>query len=103
MRIFFILFIASFSLTCCEAQVRDSSNMQRKSIEQVLEDNRDPLLSTPGVQGFYQGQLESGEDCIVIMVLNVTPEIKSKFGDTLEGYPIVLEEGGEIRPLDRKE
>lgn len=73
--------------------------MQRKPIEKVLKENQEMLLAVPGVQGFYQGLLDDGSDCIVIMVDKLTDDNLSKLPDTLEGYPVVIEDGGKIIPL----
>lgn len=94
-----LLILISVAITNCDAQVKDSSYMQRKPIDQVFKENQEKLLAIPGVQGFYQGMLEDGNDCIVIMIDKLTEEIQSKLPDSLEGYPVILEAGGEIKPL----
>jgi hypothetical protein len=35
-------------------------------------------------------------------VIQKTPELEQKIPRTLEGYPVVIEETGEIRPLPEK-
>lgn len=77
--------------------------MQKKPIEQVLKDNQEMLLSIPGVQGFYQGKSENGEDRIVIMVDTLSNKNRDKFPDSLEGYPVIVEETGKIIPLNQKD
>lgn len=99
MKKFLLLIFISFTITNCDAQVKDSSDMKRKPIDQVFKENQEKLLAIQGVQGFYQGMLENGEDCIVIMIDKLTDEIQSKLPDSLEGYPVVIEAGGEIKPL----
>ncbi|MFO7447219.1 MAG: hypothetical protein R6W90_12695 [Ignavibacteriaceae bacterium] len=97
-----LLILISVAFTNCEAQVKDSSDMKRKPIDQVFKENQEKLLAIPGVQGYYQGLLEDGEDCIVIMIDKLTDEIQSKLPDSLEGYPVVIEAGGEIKPLPKQ-
>ena len=77
--------------------------MQKKPIEQVIKDNKEMLLAIPGVQGYYQGQLEDGSDCIVIMIDSLTEKNKGKLPDSLDGYPVKTEEGGRIKPLYKKD
>lgn len=77
--------------------------MQKKPIEQVLKDNQEMLLAIPGVQGFYQGKSEKGEDRIVIMVDSLSNKNRDKFPDSLEGYPVIVEETGKIVPLNQKD
>ncbi len=103
MRIILIFILVSCSCTFCDAQVEDNSKMQTKSIEQVMKENRENLLAIPGVQGFYQGMLEDESDCIVVMINEFTEEIQKQIPDTLEGFPVVIEEGGEIIPLHKKQ
>jgi hypothetical protein len=99
-----ILFlIITFNFIQCHSQIKDSTEMQKKPIEQVLKDNQEKLLSIPGVQGFYQGKSAKGEDRIVIMVDSLSEKNKDKFPDSLEGYPVMIEETGLIKPLNQKE
>lgn len=103
MKTSLFLFVVLVLFTNCNAQIKESSNMQTKPIEQVLNENQEMLLAVPGVQGFYQGMLDDGSDCIVIMIDILTEDIQSKLPDTLEGYPVVLEAGGKIVPLKKAE
>lgn len=70
----------------------------RESIESVLKQHTDQLLSLPGVVGTAISECE-GKPCIKVLVVKETPELMAKIPRTLEGYPVVLEETGEIRPL----
>jgi hypothetical protein len=98
-----LLILISVAFTNCDAQVKDSSDMKRKPIDEVFKENQEKLLSIPGVQGFYQSMLEDESDCIVVMINKFTEEIQKQIPDTLEGYPVVIEEGGEIIPLRKKQ
>jgi hypothetical protein len=99
-----ILFLISITvlLNNCDAQIKDSSKMQKKPIEQVLKDNQNMLLSIPGVQGFYQSKLDNGEDYFVIMVDSLTENNKYKLPKTLDGYIVTVEEVGQIKPLNQE-
>ena len=94
-----LLLLLSFVFIQCNAQVKDTTNMQRKPIEEVLKSNQEMLLAIPGVQGFYQGEQENGDECIVIMVDSLSEKNKGEFPDSLEGYPVRVEETGKIKPL----
>jgi hypothetical protein len=102
MKKFLLLIFISFAITNCDAQVKDSSDMKRKPIDKVFKENQEKLLAIPGVQGYYQSLLEDGNDCIVIMIDKLTDENRSKLPDSLEGYPVVIEAGGEIKPLPKQ-
>lgn len=95
-----LLLLLSFVFIQCNAQVKDSSGMPRKPIEEVLKSNQEMLLAIPGVQGFYQGETKDGNECIVIMVDTLEMDNKDEFPDSLEGYPVKIEETGKIKPLD---
>jgi hypothetical protein len=56
-------------------------------------------MAIGGVVGVYQGLCE-GADCLVIMIEEDTPELRAKLPAELEGYPVRIDAGGPIRPLD---
>lgn len=101
MRTIFFLIIPYIFFTQCNAQVKDTSNMNRRPITEVLKENQDSLLAIPGVQGFYQGELENGHQCIVIMLDSLTEANKKAIPDSLEGYPVKIEVTGKIKPLEK--
>lgn len=102
MKLLLLFLIITFTFVQCNSQIKDSTGMKKKPIEQVLKDNQEMLLSIPGVQGFYQGKSEKGEDRIVIMVDSLSNKNRDKFPDSLEGYPVMVEETGKIKPLDQR-
>jgi hypothetical protein len=75
--------------------------MAQKSIEAVLAENTPRLMSIPGVQGTAQG-LCDGKPCIVIYVLEKSPELERRIPPSLENYPVKIEETGPIRALPKK-
>lgn len=78
---------------------KDTTPMNAQSIEKVLETHTPELMAIPGVVGVYQGELEDGRACITVMVIESTPALESKIPKSLGGYPVVIEAGGEIKPL----
>lgn len=102
-----LFFVFTFLIfTGCKNQIeidQDSSrtsNMQKRTIEQVIKDHTDEIMSIPGVQGFYQGELENGKPCITVMVDKKTEENQKKIPKELEGYPVKIEETGKIHPIN---
>ena len=78
-------------------------NMPRRDINLVLRDHDDELLSIPGVVGVYVGVFEDGKTpCLKVMVIQKTPELEQRIPKILEGYPVLLDETGVIRPLPEK-
>lgn len=77
------------------------SPMAQSTIQEVLKKNTDSLLSIPGVRGVAVGE-SGGKPCILVLVNQKTTEVMTKIPAQLEGYPVVVEETGTIRPLGGK-
>lgn len=74
--------------------------MASPDIEAVLRAHDDELLAVSGVVGVYVGLADDGETpCLRVMAVKGTRELEQRIPRTLEGYPVVIEETGEIRPL----
>ena len=82
-----------------DAKKEGQATVQSRDINAVKEDHTKELMSLPGVVGAYVGQLDDGTPCIGVMVVNKTPELEKKIPKMLEGYPVKVDETGEIRPL----
>jgi hypothetical protein len=78
----------------------DGVLMAGTTIEEVLKRNNERLMSVPGVVGTGIGRCD-GKPCIRVYVVKKTPELEKKILSAIEGYPVVVEETGPIRPLDR--
>jgi len=73
--------------------------MAMRDINDVMKSHTEELMSIPGVVGVYIGALEDGSPCIKVMVIEKTPELERIIPNVLEGYPVLIIETGEIRPL----
>ena len=73
--------------------------MPGQTIEEVLSQHTDSLMSIPGVVGTAIGACE-GKPCIRVLVVEKTPELLEKIPSTLEGFVVDVQETGEIRALD---
>jgi hypothetical protein len=72
----------------------------RRDINDVLRAHDKALLAIPGVVGVYVGLLEDGKTpCLKVMLARASAESERAIPKTLEGYPVVSEVTGEIRPL----
>ncbi len=71
---------------------------QPMSIDAVLARETPRLLSVPGVVGTGQGVCD-GRPCIYVYASSMTPEARSRIPAALDGYPVVIEETGEIKNL----
>jgi hypothetical protein len=57
------------------------------------------LLAVPGVVGLAAGE-RGGHPVLQILVTRRTPELVARLPTTLDGYPVVVVESGEIRARD---
>ena len=67
-----------------------------KSMNEVQEDHQKRLLAIPGVIGIGQGSSQ-GKPCFRIYVDKLTPELSAKIPTTIEGYPVVVLQTGDIK------
>jgi len=73
---------------------------QRRDIDSVLADHVPKLMQIEGVVGVYHGETEKKEPCVKVMVEKRTGVLEQKIPKSLEGYPVLIEETGVIRPLN---
>jgi hypothetical protein len=82
------------------AQVMAESPSPKRDINAVLAAHDRQLLELPDVVGVYVGVLADGKTpCLKVMLARPTPETERKLPREIEGYPVVTEISGEIRPL----
>lgn len=75
------------------------SSMPTKTIEAVLKEHTNRLMSLRGVVGTAQGNC-AGEPCIKVFVVKRTAKLVEQIPSTIEGYAVQVEETGEIRARD---
>ena len=81
-------------------QTRQQELMAQRDINAVLKDHEKELLSIPGVVGVYIGLLiDDKTPCLKVMVVEETEDLKMRIPKSIEGYPVLIEESGVIRPL----
>jgi hypothetical protein len=77
--------------------------MPRPDINEVLRAHDQALLAIPGVVGVYVGVLDDEKTpCLKVMVVKKTPELEKRIPKSIEGYPVVIEETGVIRPMPKE-
>jgi len=77
----------------------ETASMTRRPLDQVLATHTPRLMALPGVVGTYEGATRAGAPCIRVMVVKTTPALRDSIPSELEGWPVEIEETGEIRPL----
>jgi hypothetical protein len=92
-------------LTTCgpgmDPKQEQENRVTEATIEQVLKQHTDRLMSIPGVVGTAIGEC-GGKPCIMVLVAKKTPDLMKKLPSTLQGFPVVVEETGAIRPLEER-
>jgi len=93
---------ATFIADCRSNMAQTDSSSPKRDINAVLADNDKRLLAIPGVVGVYVGVLDDRQtSCLKVMLAEETPEAKRDIPRTIEGYLVVTEITGEIRPLGK--
>jgi hypothetical protein len=70
-----------------------------KTIDDVIKQFADSLMAIPGVVGVYHGLNEDGASCLKVMVKKKTGELEQRIPKRLEGFDVVIDETGEIKPM----
>ena len=103
----FVLTIILFSIACSATiwgqanQTGQHESMTRKDINTVVKDHDNDLLTIPGVVGVFVGLLPDDKTpCLKVIVVKETEDLKRRIPDFIEGYPVLIEESGVLRPLN---
>jgi hypothetical protein len=70
----------------------------KRSIDEVLAAYNDSLMTLPGVVGTAVALCERGERCIKVLLEDARPETTSAIPTRIEGYRVITEVAGTIRP-----
>ncbi len=94
-----VLLVLAAVLVACGPQQKQEEAVPRTDIMKVVDEHAPELIALEGVVGVAVGALDSGEPCVRIYVVKLTDELRARLPVTLEGWPVDVEESGEIRPL----
>jgi hypothetical protein len=97
MRLLFVLILALI-IGWSDDMAESKSPSPKRDINAVLGDHQKELMSIPGVVGVYVGVLKDGATpCLKVMLAKeINPRAIPR---ELEGYAVIPEVTGEIRPL----
>lgn len=96
--------MVGFAASCDHRSVekeQSDQEMPKLTIEQVQAKYQDRWMRIPGVVGAGIGAA-NGKPVIKVLVVKKTMELEQQIPKEAEGYPVVIEETGEIRALPRK-
>ncbi len=94
--------VLSIQMAGCAKAVKagnEEEGMAAKTIQEVLKEHTDEWMSIPGVVGTAIGESE-GKPCIKILAVEKTKGLVNKIPSQVEGFPVVIQETGEIRALE---
>ncbi len=75
----------------------------RRDINVVLADHDAQLMAIPGVVGVYVGLLgDQKTPCLKVMLARKDESLERSIPRRIEGYPVVTEITGEIRPMNNR-
>ena len=78
------------------------TNASRRPIGEVLAEHTPRLMAMPGVVGTAESALPDGQPSVMVLVVKLTPELRRAIPKELGGYPVVIEESGEIRAMPER-
>ena len=85
------------AVACAACSGKGNATVPARSIDEVLAAHTDSLLAVPGVVGTAIGLCE-GERCIKVFLADSNTLTKAGIPSRLEGYRVVVEVTGAIRP-----
>jgi hypothetical protein len=92
--------IIAFTGANFETMAQDKSPTPRRDINDVLRAHDKELLTIPGVVGVYVAVLDDRKTpCLKVMLAQKSAETERAIPKMIEGYAVVVEVTGEIRPL----
>ena len=70
-----------------------------RPLAEVLASHTPALMKIPGVVGTAESRLDNGRPCVLVMVVKLTPELRRRIPRELEGWPVRIQETGEIHAM----
>ena len=87
----------------CHLSRQDGEPAPMRDINAVLNDHDGALMAIPGVTGVCVGLARDGRTvCLRVMAVKATAALRRQVPRQLEGYVVVVEETGVIRPLNAR-
>jgi hypothetical protein len=102
-RLMVLVLLAGGMVACSSGAARGGAGgaggatVTARSIDEVLAAHTDSLMALPGVVGTAIGLCE-GERCIKVLLSDSTPATRSRIPARLDGYRVVAEVTGPIKP-----
>jgi hypothetical protein len=96
--LYYVMVISTLLIACQFNMAQNYSPSSKRDINAVLADHQRELMTIPDVVGVYVGVLVDGKTpCLKVMLAKEANH--RAIPRELEGYPVIAEVTGEIRPL----
>ena len=95
--IIFSISVVRFAYKTAEGE-ESEDKMPENTIEEVLKEHTNKLMSIPGVVGTAEGLCDD-QPCIKVFVIKKTPELEQKIPNKIEGFVVEVEETGKFHAL----
>ena len=73
--------------------------VRSESIDETLARHTERLMAIEGIQGVGEGRTDDGRPCVLILATVPAEQLAGAVPDTLEGWPVRIDSGDEIRPM----
>jgi hypothetical protein len=102
-RALLLLFALLFTMTGCQKNLKRDNQEKGvqplRDINAVMQEHSAEIMALDGVVGIYVGETEAEKPCIKVMVAEKSAELERKIPKTLEGFPVLIDVTGIIKPL----
>jgi hypothetical protein len=78
---------------------KEYDTMPTDDIKSVMESHVRELMAIDGVVGVAIGALDDGRQCIRVLLVNDSTELRQKIPRELDGFPVDIDVTGEIRAM----
>jgi len=102
-----LLALLGFLVACAPESPREPapesaevSTVKSEDINATLDRHAEELMAHEGIQGIYVGLTDEGQPCLVILATVPAEDLAGVVPDSLEGWPVRIESGDEIRPMN---
>ena len=99
----FLVLILMLAIGWRDNMAQNSSPSPKRDINAVLADHDKQLMAIPNVVGVYVGLLgDQKTPCLKVMLARNDESLKRSIPRRIEGYPVVTEITGKIRPMNNR-
>jgi hypothetical protein len=90
-------------MACSMKERKDLRMSTLEQVTEVMDRHSDELIRLDGVVGIAIAAFEDSTHYIQVLVRERTPEVEGRIPDAIEGVPVVIEESGEIVPMEHED